>query len=261
MGFPSVIYGRPGDEKTTSSTQFAPLGAKMILPDGREFVASKAVAALNVGTPVVGKAPALPAGSSIGRTAAVAAVGATTIVLTMPATTLCTAVNQYAGGYLFSDNIAGSAYMYKIKSSNTAAAASTCNFYLEPSDPLKVTLTGGTATVTIRENQYYNVLERAAGTGSVGAPAGVAPVAVSAGYYCWLQKRGEAPLLSGGTAVVAGRPFACCTVEASFQAWHATPAAGTTEGGTTLSPVAEPWGYTMVAPAGSTSYFIGFLQL
>ena len=262
MGFPTVIYLKPGDEKRAQSTTFGiPLGAKAVSVDGREFVHAKAntAAALSIGAPVVQKAVA---GTSVGlAVASDAAIGATSVVLTMPATTLCTVVDQYAGGYLVVDTTPGAGYSYKIKNSSTAAAASTATFTLEPTDAIKVALANGTTTCTIRENTYYNVLNRAAGTGSVGAPAGVPAVAVSAGYYCWLQRRGEASLLSGGTVVVTGRPFACCTVESSFQAWHATPAAGSTEGGTTLSPVAEQWGYTLVAPSGSTKYFVGYLQL
>jgi hypothetical protein len=256
MSYPSVIYGRFGDEKKAQSTTFGPaLGQKMILPDGREYVHARAntAAALGIGVPIVQKAVA---GTSVNLAVATdAAIGATTVVLTMPATTLCTIVDQYAGGFLSVNDVTGEGYTYKIKKSSTAAAASTATFTLEPSDPIKVALANGTSECTIRENTFNYVLDRAAGTGSVGAPAGVPPVAVSAGYYCWLQRRGESTLLAGGTLSVTGKPFACCTVEASFQAWNAAPA------DTTIAPVSEAWGYTMVAAAASTEYFVGYLQL
>ncbi len=256
MSFPVVIFGRAGDEKVAQSTSFGPmLGQKMVLPDGREYVHAKAGTAAVVaqGVPVVQRAVA---GTSVNLAVATdAAIGATTVILTMPATTLCTVVDQYAGGYLVVTDATGEGYTYKIKGSGTAAAASTATFTLEPSDPIKVALANGTSEVTIRENPYWGVLDRAAGTGSVGIPAGVAPVAVSAGFYCWLQRRGTAALLAGGTLSVRGRPFACCTVEASFQAWNPIPA------DTTLAPVAEAWGYTEVAAAASTEYFVGNLQL
>ena len=260
MSFPNIVYGKYGDEKVAQSTLIAnELGVPMVLPDGREYVHAKAATVLSIGVPVVQKAVA---GTSVNIAVATSvAIGGTTVVLTMPATTLATVVDQYAGGVLVVNDSTGAGYTYKIKTSGTAAAASACTFVLEPTDGIVVALVAGTSEVTIRENPFYNVLNRAAGTGSVGIPAGVPPVAVSAGFYCWLQRRGEATLLSAGTVTVAGRPFACATTVAGFQAWNAQPVSGTTGAGTTLSPVEESWGYTMVSPAASTEYFPGFLML
>lgn len=256
MSFPNIIYGRYGDEKVAQSTKIAQeLGVIMVLPDGREFVHARAntAAALGIGAPIVQKAVA---GTSVNIAVATdAAIGATTVVLTMPATTLCTIVDQYAGGFLTVNDATGEGYQYKIKESGTAAAASTCTFVLEPTDPIKVALANGTSEVTIRENPYFHVLDRAAGTASVGMPAGVPPVAVSAGYYCWLQRRGEATLLSAGTVGVTGRKFSCATTVAGFQAHNPVPA------DTTTAPIAEAWGTVMVAPAASTEYFVGYLEL
>ncbi len=256
MSFPNVIYGRYGDEKVTQSTTFGPaLGQKMILPDGSEFVHTKAntAAALSVGVPVVQKARA---GTIVNIVAgADAAIGATTVVLTMPATTVCSEVDQYAGGYLSIDDATGEGYTYKIKSSNTAAAASTATFVLEPTDGIKVALVSGTSECIVRENPFYLVLDRAAGTAAVGMPAGVPPVAVSAGYYCWLQRRGVATLLSAGTIAAAGQQFACATTVAGFQFCTGIAA------DTTTYPVAVPWGYVTEAAAASTEYFQGYLAL
>jgi hypothetical protein len=256
MSFPNIVYMKYGDEKKTSSTMIAQeLGVRGILPDGREFVHAKAssAAALSIGAPIVQKAVA---GTSVNIAVATdAAIGATTVVLTMPATTLCTVVDQYAGGFLVVNDVTGEGYQYKIKNSGTAAAASTCTFTLEPTDGIKVALANGTSEVTIRENPFYNVLDRAAGTGSVGMPAGVPAVAVTAGYYCWLQRRGPAALLSAGTVGVTGRKFACATTVSGFQAHNPVPA------DTTTAPIAEAWGTVMVAPAASTEYFSGNLEL
>jgi hypothetical protein len=255
MSFPSVIYGKFGDEKRTQTSTFGPpLGTKMILPDGREFVHARAGAAtLAVGIPLVQKAVA---GTIVNLAVATdAAIGATTVILTMPATTLCTTVDQYAGGFLCVNDVTGEGYTYKIKSSNTAAAASTATFTLEPSDPIVVALANGTSECTIRENTFFQVLARAAGTAAVGAPAGVAPVAVSASSYCWVQRRGEVTCLSGGTVAAAGQQFACATTEASFQFCTGIAA------DTTTYPVATPWGYVLNQVAASTEYFLGFLAL
>jgi hypothetical protein len=256
MSYPNVIYGRYGDEKVSQSTLIAQeLGVRMVLPDGREFVHVKAntAAALAQGTPVVQKAVA---GTIVNIAVATdAAIGATTVVLTMPATTVCTVADQYAGGFLLVNDATGEGYAYKIKSSNTAAAASTATITLDPTDPIKVALANGTSEVTIRENPYYDVLARAAGTAGVGAPAGVPPVAVSAGYYCWVQRRGEAALLSAGTIAANGQQFACATTVAGFQFCTGIAA------DTTTYPVAVPWGYVLNAAAASTEYFLGYLTL
>lgn len=257
MSFPNVIYGKYGDEKVTAASAIGglPIGQQMILPDGRAYNHSKAntAAALSIGVPVVEKAVAGTVVNIVAGSAA--AIGATTVVLTMPDTTVAGTADQYAQGLLSINDDTGEGYQYKIKSSGTAAAASTCTITLEPTDPIKVALVSGTSECILRENPFYHVLDRAAGTASVGAPAGVPPVAVSAGYYCWLQRRGPATLLSAGTVAVQGRKFACATTLAGFAAHNPIPA------DTTLAPVAEAWGTVMVAPAASTEYFLGYLEL
>lgn len=264
--FPSILFGKYGDEKVSQSTTYGPpLGAKMILPDGREFVHTycNTAAGLSAGVPILQKVPEGLAGSTDNLVVASnAAIGATTVVITMPAgTTVCAAVDQYAGGYLFATNDTGESYSYKIKKSSTAAAASTATFTLEVTDPIVVALAAGTSDVCVRENAFWGVLDRPAGTASGGIPAGVAPKAVSAGYYCWLQRKGEANLLSGGTITATGRPVAACTVEASFQAWDPILAAGSAGAGTILSPVGEIWGYCTMAAANTTEYMSAFLTL
>ncbi len=41
-GLPKVIHGTPGDEKTTSSAQYLPLGTPMEMSDGRRFPKNQA---------------------------------------------------------------------------------------------------------------------------------------------------------------------------------------------------------------------------
>jgi len=268
MSFPNVVYGDYGDEKVTSLTRIGslPLGTPMVIPGGGEFVHAKAntAAALAPGQAIVQKAVA---GTSVNlAVAADVAIGGRTILLTMPATTLCTTADQYKDGSLIINDETGEGHTYKIASSNTAAAAANATFTLEKGDGIKVAIVAGTSQVTIRENPYYDVLIRAAGTGSVGMPAGIAQVAVTAGYYCWLRRKGTQGLLAAGTLAVAGRQFACATVTAGgFQAWSraisTADTAGASVADTTLSPVDEPWGYCEVAAAASTEYMVGNVQL
>ena len=269
MSYPNIVYGDFGDEKIVSAAGTAarkigglPLGARMVLPDGRDYAHAYSEAnALAIGTLAVQKAVA---GTSVNLAVATAAtVGATSVALTMPATTLVTANDQYADGYLSVNDEQGEGYTYKIKKSNTAAGAANATFTLYPNDPIKIALLDGTTQCTIRENEFYAVIARAAGTTAVGIPAGVPNVAVAASTYCWLQRNGPATLLSGGTVGVAGSPFAACTVEASFQAWSDVKGADSAAAGaeTTVAPVSQQLGYVMVAPAASSEYFLGYLQL
>lgn len=258
MGFPSIVDLSFGDEKAAQSTKIGglPVGIRGILPDGREFVHSRAstAAVLTEGTLCV---QATVAGTSVNVLAgADAAIGATTVVLTMPATTLVTRANQYADGFLHVNDATGEGYTYKILTSNTAAAGSSATFVLYPTDKIKVALVSGTSECTIRTSPFEHVLTRAAGTASVGIIAGVPCVAVSAGYYCWLQRRGEATLLAAGTLAVTGRLFAAATVTAGGVAAHNPIPADTT-----LAPVAEALGECMVAAAASTEFMAGFLHL
>jgi hypothetical protein len=259
MGMPSVVYGDFGDEKTAQSTAINgfPLGIKMVLPDGREFVHAKAAtaAALGIGQIMVSKAVAGTSVNVVASSATVVpSIGATTIVLTMPATTLCTVVNQYADGYVAISDTTGEGHTYKIKTSSTAAAASTATFTLYPNDKLKVALAGASSECTIHESEYYDVLARAAGTTAVGVLAGVPNVAVSAGFYCWLQKRGVATVLCSGTIGVAGSYIAAATTEAGFQAFI-------DGANTSLHPANVPLGQAMVTAAASTEYSLVFLSL
>ncbi len=213
MSFPNVIYGRYGDEKVTAASAIGglPLGQKMILPDGREFVHVRAATAagLTVGALCVEAACIADhgCGSADMMTTAVAAIGATTVVLSS-GTTAITA-NWYAGGELFIRDSTGEGYVYKIKSNNAATVGVTCTVILEPSDPIVVAL-DATTTSGLRASRYDRVLTRAAASGAVGAPAGVPVTAVSAGYYAWLLKKGSGAGLAG-TASVVGDPVVANT--------------------------------------------------
>lgn len=213
MAFPNVIYGRYGDEKVTAASAIGglPLGQKMMLPDGREFRHARAATAagLTVGALCVQAAAIADhgCGSADMMTTVAAAIGATTVVLSS-GTTAITA-DWYKGGELFIRDGDGEGYVYKIKSNNAATVGVTCTVILEPSDPIVVALTA-TTTSGLRTSPYDRVLTRATGSAAVGVPAGVPVCAVSAGYYCWLLKKGVGGGLAG-TAAAVGDMITCNT--------------------------------------------------
>jgi len=79
----------------------------------------------------------------------------------------------------------GRGQLYQIKS-NPAGAAGSTKFTLY--DTVKVAITAGSAQATLLCNPYKNVCQRP--TTETGFPVGVAPCAVTASYYFWLQTWG-----------------------------------------------------------------------
>ena len=207
--FPNVIFGRYGDEKKAQSTTFGPpLGSIMQLPDGKQYIHAKAqTSAVLAPGKIVVAGSAIPdhgCGTADNLLCTAAAIGATTIVVTAGGTTAI-ATDYYAGGDIFVRDDTGEAYTYKVKVNNSAATGSTCTVTLEPEDPVVVAI-GGTATAGLRRSPYGDVLTRATGSALVGQVIGVPVAAVSAGFYCWLQKRGLGPALVSATIVVIGQP-------------------------------------------------------
>ena len=218
MSFPNIIYGRYGDEKVAQSTKIGnlPLGKPMVLPDGREYVHAKAstAAALSAGYLACGSVITVAGTSTeFGLVAASAVVGATTVVVTLAAGTAMIA-DQWAEGYLVTASSTGTGIgrLYKVKTSNSAAAASTCTITLEPADPLESAIAGGTTRVGLRENLLNNVTVTPAATSLPGELVGVPTVAMSAGFYGWFQRKGYSSAYAvTGTALVTGDQVVAAT--------------------------------------------------
>ena len=256
--FPVNIHGNYGDEKNTQSTKIGnlPLGTRMILPDGRVFAHARAstAAAVNPGYVCVGAAVS-SSGHAVNLTAS-AAVGSQTIAVTLTATGAFTK-DQFADGYIFSNDsgaATGEGYTYKVKGNNSGAVSTTVNVFLADNDSVKVALAAASSEVGIKVNEFDHVLHRAAGTTAVNILTGVAPVAVSAGYYHWHQRRGPVAILSSGTVGVTGSYVACSTVAAGVQASSSGAASA-------LAPVEETIGAVITASGASTDYDFVYLRL
>ena len=123
-----------------------------------------------------------------------AGAGSTEISVT-DATLSSVALNHYAGGYL--GNITNGE-QYRIKS-NTAASSNLVTF----------TLYDGIATAVAATDDYmlyggpYNgVITATVAGGAYDRVVGVNPIAVTSGYYFWLQTRGIAFALNDEAAAV-----------------------------------------------------------
>jgi len=204
MSFPNKIFLDYGDEKVSSSAKALPLGTTGELPDGRLYRYAKAGAANLSAGYVLQQAGALGAEYVKGLAVATDALsGAETVVLTLGATAVT--LNYYADGYLFINAETSSGQAFRVKSCSSAAASSSCTFYLEEGDSLitaGTALAAGTTECGVSRNPFDGLIVATGGTALVGMIAGVPPVPVTATKYFWCQRRGPAAVLAGGTHVV-----------------------------------------------------------
>ncbi len=215
MSYPNVIYGKFGDEKVAQSTKIGavPVGVLMILPDGREFrqVRASSTASVTPGDLTTAAAVVADHGCGTADKLAVAAatIGVATLTITAGGTTAITK-DQYADGYAGIRDDTGEGQIYRVKSHNAAAAASTCSVVLEPGDEVAVAI-GGNATVSLVANPYAAILTRPAGTAVVGPITGVPQVTLPANSYGWALTKGLGMGLTAATAIVIGEPVVCNT--------------------------------------------------
>jgi len=240
MGFPNVIYGDYGDEKVAQSTRIGnlPLGTQMILPDGRSFRHAKAGGtALSAGAICCASAGSPGHGNLAGSGLKVSATttrNLSTHTDVYLATSLATfTTDQFADGFM---NVAGPAassyigHIYKVESNLSAAsvqAGGDLHLKLYKTDPLKVTLAPTSCTVSLKANPYSQVIVNP-GASPVCAPIGATVVAVSANFYHWIQRHGEASIHQAATVCVVGQGVIPSMTEAgsitvAFSAATGTP--------------------------------------
>ena len=223
MSFPNVIYLNYGDEKVAQSTKIGgnPIGQLMILPDGRKFRLSQAdsSAALIAGVVVGGGAETAGHGNVSGSGLLASATttenksGDTAVYIISQSAAILK--DHFAEGELNVLGPAGSsAYagrLYKVKANESAAVSSRFKVTLEPYDSLKADAKAGTTLHSLRVNPYARQVIYASGT---GAPMGVVPTAVSASFYFWVQRSGDASCWQSATVVTDGAPVQADTATA-----------------------------------------------
>lgn len=201
MSFPNVIFGSYGDQFHHSSAAILPLGQKMMLPDGRQFIYAQAGATgLDAGKLM--QEPAVTSGHTKDLVVAAAvAAGGKTVTFTN-ATTAITA-DMYAEGYMFVNDADGAGYNYKIESNLAESTGSgTGTVTLEEGEGVRIALTTS-SEIGLRKHRCDGVV--VAPTTETGGVVGCTVRAVTADYYCWLQVKGECGVLTNGTVVV-GEP-------------------------------------------------------
>ena len=232
MSYQNKIIGAYGDEKVTTLVKYHEFGTRMELPDGRIYAYARACTTpmyagyfyegpLYAGTADLEILDLLVPGN--------AAVGATTIVVTMGATTGINP-NDYDEGYIYTASSAGAGVgeVYKIKTASTAAAGATTTIILYENDKLNTVIRTGTTTVGLRPNEFDTLHLVDNSNTRQGPPAGISPVLVAASCYCWIQRRGVATSYTAATIGIIGLPLTCNTaVDGEIGSWTAAASAGT----------------------------------
>ena len=201
MAFSTRIYADYGMEKKTGTDKYHSLGTILELPDGREFKYAKAGAvALGLGLTVATPAPV--AHHDMDLVTAAAAVGATSITVTLEAT-LATE-DQYADGYLYindghGDTAAGQGQVYRIAGHDAIGSAGSGAINLAENDKVAVAITANALSGLIA-NPYSAVVVTP--TTVLNRTCGVPATEIAALAYGWVQTKGLAAVQVLGTMVV-----------------------------------------------------------
>ncbi len=179
----------------SSTLQEAPLGARAVTGDGREFRYVKAGGTALVPGKLQQSSAEITDHQNLAPTANVA-LGATSFTVTLGST--AATANQYAEGWALITTSTGAGYMYQISSNPAADSAATMLVNLV--DPLLTTLATSTSKVDLIANPYKGVIVNPASASS--APIGVAVFAIPASEFGWIQTKGVANVLADGTVTV-----------------------------------------------------------
>ena len=215
MSFPISQEGKTSAIYKTDGTKRHMLGTRRALPDGRVYRYAQCgpYAALTIGRGVghIAKAANLASdglvAATCARTTAEWDAGIRTFILAT--TTSATSgyhieANNYDDGYLWINDEAGEGQLMQIKSHGVSTSLATTALTITMYDEELLTIALTTDTQWgLCENMYKDVVIH---TGlEAGGPAlGVAPRAVAASQYFWLQTWGPCPVFADNESLVAG---------------------------------------------------------
>ena len=200
MSFPNRIYGDFGAEKTTNTTKKRALGTILELPDGREFkYVLNGAGAITSGK--LASSAAMIGNHDMDLTTAAASVGDTSITVTLGAT--AATKDQYADGYIYTNDGTGQGQVYRIASNPAADGSATLAVTLASNDPVSVALDSTTES-GLAVNPYSGVV--VSPTSVTNRTLGVTATDIAANAYGFVQTKGLASVLVSGT-VVAGQPL------------------------------------------------------
>lgn len=147
------------------------------------------------------------------------AAGATVISATLGAT--AAAVDIYEQGYVHINDAAGEGHLYPIKRAYQSGdahasvlASGVITVTLEPGVSVKVALTTA-SEMTFTRNKYRDVIIHPSPPTAV--LAGVAPFAVAASAYCWIQTWGPAAVLAQGILEAGKQTMPSRTIDGAVE--------------------------------------------
>jgi len=180
----------------------AAFGAKASTADGRTYRYCKAGATALVAGKVY-DGPASVANHKNVTVAAAAAIGATSITVTLGAT--AATANQYADGVIVINDEAGQGFTYGIKSHPAADASAALVLTLHEDESVQEALTTS-SQASLVANRYNGVIIHA--SAETGIPVGVAIKDITAASYGWVQTGGPVSCLSDATVGTIGSSVA-----------------------------------------------------
>ena len=200
MSFPNRIYGDFGAEKVTNTTKKRSLGTILELPDGREFkYVLNGSGAITSGK--LTSSAAMIGNHDMDLTTAAASVGDTSITVTLGGT--AATKDQYADGYIYTNDGTGQGQIYRIASNPAADSSATLAVTLASNDPVNVALDSTTLS-GLAVNPYSGIV--VSPTSITNRTLGVTATDIAANAYGFVQTKGLASVLVSGT-VVAGEPL------------------------------------------------------
>ena len=196
MSFPNIIHGSEELVFNEQSSEDAPVGAKMIIEDGRVFRYSECGATATViGNVNSGEAPSTNYTTEVIDTLA----AGVTVLTGVGATAAAATVNTFNEGYIYTDN-ATTLPMVRIKSNAEIASGGTGDVTIYTATPTAIAAAN---TVSYIKNPWRDVIIH--GTPPAGVIAGVSKRAITAASFGWLQTQGPCSVLydSDTTAIAA----------------------------------------------------------
>lgn len=200
MSFPVIIHGSEPEVFNSYSTERGTIiGAKLILPDGRNFRFTHAGGAnLSVGklnqsvvhtTNYSGEAFA-------GGTDTIAA--GSRKITEVDSTGAGVSANQMKYGYIYTDNTTNLPMM-QLKSNTEITSAGDADGIFELFVPIPTAIVGGTDTICYFENPWEDIIVTP-GTADPTAPImGICKIALTTAYWGWVQTAGPTTCLYDST--------------------------------------------------------------
>ncbi len=173
------------------------LGSRWDLADGREVILVQASAATTVAPGLLYQAPAIVPNHQNNAVQANAAVGATSVSVTLGAT--AATANQYAGGFLVVNDANGEGQTLRINSHLANAGSATLVLNLE--DAVVVALTTSSEVCLIANPANGIIINP---TTPTGIPVGVGLYPIAASSYGFLLSKGITSLLNADAALTVG---------------------------------------------------------